>query len=198
MAKMAKKHLITLAILWIFIAGVLIQYAYAKYVSGINSNTIIGIAAWDLTINNSNIINQSDFSQSLTLIFPGDQYYNANCVVPGAVGYFDLTIDCSNVTLPFRYTVTSSFAAGNNILDMEIIGYALDGDYNNITYLNSGNPNAAHRVPANVNSSTMRVYIQWVDGGQNEALNDLADTNVAISSGRTVIQAHVSFEQLMS
>ena len=193
---MSKKTLIILAILWIIILAFIIQYTYAKYLSDITTNTSIGIATWDLSLNNTNVIEESDFSEYLTLTFPGNEYYNADCVVPGAIGYFDLTIDSSNVTLAFRYTVTASFAAGNDIQDMKIIGYALDGNYQNITYLTNSVPNAAHRVSANENSSTMRVYIQWVDGDQNEALNDIDDTNIAKTSGKTVIKANVSFEQM--
>ena len=193
---MSKKTLLVLGILWIMISFFIIQYTYAKYISGFTTNTNVGISNWDLALNNSNIINQSDFSQHLTLVFPGSEYYNANCVVPGAIGYFDLTVDSSNVTLPFKYTVTTSFSAGNSIQDMEIIGFSLNGDNTNITYLDNIVTEASNTVLATDNSSSMRIYVQWVDGGQNEALNDIADTEVAKIDGKTVIVANVSFDQM--
>ena len=191
---MSKKSLLLLILLWIVISVFIIQYTYAKYVSGVTTNTSIGVSNWDLTINNYNVINNSDFSQNLSLVFPGGTYYNANCVVPGAIGYFDITIDATNVTLPFRYTVTSSFASGNNIQDMEIVGYSTDGG-NTITNLSNAVPTASTIVAANATSSSMRVYVQWVDGGQNEIMNDIVDTNVAKTQGKTVISATVTFEQ---
>ena len=111
-------------------------------------------------------------------------------------GYFDLTVDSTNVNVNFKYTVTTSFASGNSIADMQIIGYSLNGNNETITYLDNYHPTATNQVSASSNSSSMRVYVQWVDGVANEVLNNAQDTAVAISGGKTAINANVSFEQL--
>ena len=192
---MSKKITTTLAILWIMICFFIIQYTYAKYVTGIASSTNAEVATWSLTLNNQDILSNADFSTNLSLVFPGSEYYNANCVVPGAIGYFDLEVDSTNVTVPFKYTVTTSFATGNAITDMEIIGYSLNGS-NTITYLDNYHPSATNNVSAVTNSSSIRVYVQWVDRTANENLNDIQDTAVATSHGSTIISVNVLFEQV--
>ena len=192
---MSKKYIVILAILWLLICFFVIQYTYAKYITGLSTNTSAAIGQWKLALNNVDIMNNSDFSTTLNLVFPGNSYYNANCVVPGAIGYFELTVDSSNVTVPFRYTVTTSFASGNDITDMEIIGYSLDGS-NTITYLDNLHPSAMNVVNASTNSSSIKVYVQWVDGTVGENLNDIQDTAIAKSSGKTAITANVLFEQI--
>ena len=111
-------------------------------------------------------------------------------------GYFDLTVDSTNVNVNFKYTVTTTFASGNSISDMQIIGYSLNGNNNSITYLDNSHPTATNQVSYSANTSSMRVYVQWVDGTSNETLNNYQDTLVAINHGQTAITATVTFEQL--
>ena len=85
---MSKKFSLAIAILWVLISFFIIQYTYAKYISGISTNANASIATWDLTLNTQDILTNSDFTQNLTLTFPGSTYYNANCVVPGAIRLF--------------------------------------------------------------------------------------------------------------
>ena len=79
---------------------------------------------------------------------------------------------------------------------MQIIGYSLNGNNNTITYLDNAHPTATNQVSYSATTSSMRVYVQWVDGTANENLNDVQDTAIAINHGHTAITANVSFEQL--
>jgi hypothetical protein len=192
---MKKKVLLILACMWIIISFLVIKSTYAKYLSKLDADTNVNIASWKIRLNNQDIISNSDFSQNLELIFPGTNYANANVVVPRANGYFDLTVDASEVNLKFKYSVTCTLPSGNEIADMKISGYALEGNYNNIITVNSSLTAVEREVPASATSSTMRVFVQWEDGA-GTVLDDDDDTAIALQAKKARVQANVHFEQL--
>ncbi len=82
---MKKRVLLILALLWFIISFLVIRVTYAKYLSSIDSNASIGISAWKVKLNTQDVIENSDFSENLELIFPGDDYYTEDTIVPGAL-----------------------------------------------------------------------------------------------------------------
>ena len=85
---MKKRLLLFIAFLWFLCSFLLIQATYAKYLSSISSSTDVGIASWKIVLNNQDIIQNSNFSNNLNLVFPGNSYYSANTIVPGAMRIF--------------------------------------------------------------------------------------------------------------
>ena len=113
-------------------------------------------------------------------------------------GYFDLIVDTSEVDLAVKYTVTATLLNTNEIADCKIIGYSFSGQIDTITYLNDSNTEVQGSVAAEYDSSTIRIYVSWDDNEETESLNDTQDTSIALNSGKAVIQANVSFEQLIN
>lgn len=113
-------------------------------------------------------------------------------------GYFDLVVDTSEVNLAVRYTVTVTVPSSSNISDIKIVGYSFPGQTNNITYLQNNSNTVSSSAAANISTSTMRIYISWNDDTQTESMNDIQDTQVALNSGKGVVQASVLFEQLVN
>ncbi len=113
-------------------------------------------------------------------------------------GYFDLIVDTSEVDLAVKYTVTATLLNTNEIADCKIIGYSFPGQIDTITYLNDSNTEVQGSVAAEYDSSTIRIYVSWDDNEETESLNDTQDTSIALNSGKAVIQANVSFEQLIN
>lgn len=85
---MKKKVLFILACFWLIISFLIIKSTYAKYLSTINSNANISISAWRIKLNTQDIMSNSNFTQNMNLIFPGDNYYVADNIVPGALRLF--------------------------------------------------------------------------------------------------------------
>lgn len=192
---MKKRIFLVLACIWFFVSFFIIKQTYAKYITAITGSTNVGISLWDISINNQNIINQSDFSRNLTLEFPGDTYYIENVAVPGAVGYFDINIDSSNVSLAFDYTVTASVNENSDVTDLKVIGYSFDGGINT-TYLNNSSEAITSSVATNINYSSIRVYVQWDDTTTGvTAMNDIADTLAAVGNGNAIMDVNILFEQ---
>lgn len=191
---MKKKFLLIIACIWLIISFFIIRYSYAKYLTTIDSNTNILIDQWKLILNNQDITLNSDFSQNLSLTFPGSEYYLGNCIVPGSIGYFDLNINSSNVSLAFKYTISLGLDEDNQIDDVKIIGYSYPGITNDITYINSSSNQIISTCNKDVNSTIIRVYISWNDDN-TATLTDAQDTAIALNSGTAIVNAHVLFEQ---
>ena len=194
---MKRKILFVIASVWVLISFLLVITTYAKYLSSIDNNTNVSIAVWNIVLNNQNIIKNDDFSQNVSLEFPGDTYRDANVIVPGSIGYFDLVIDTSEVTIPFQYSVTVEPDETNEIDDVEVIGYSLNGNNNSITYLDSTHTDISNTAVAGNATSSIRVYIQWNDTVAN-ITNDIVDTELALSAAKAVVLVTVDFEQIMA
>ncbi len=160
---MKKRIIFVFACLWLIISFFIIKYTYAKYLSSIDSNSNISIDGWKIILNNQDIMQNSDFSQNLELVFPGNDYSRENCIVPGAVGYFDLNIDSSNVFLPFRFTVTLDVPEENEINDVKIIGYSYPGKIDYITYTDDSSNSINSSCARDVDSLLIRIYVSWDD-----------------------------------
>ncbi|MBR3134351.1 MAG: hypothetical protein IKG56_02705 [Clostridia bacterium] len=193
---MKKKIILFFAFVWLIISLLIIRSTYAKYLSSIDSNANFAIDGWKILLNNQDIIQNSDFSQTLNLIFSENDYYDPDYIVPSAMGYFDLVIDSSNISLAFKYTITVSGTSVNDISDVKVAGYSYPGLQENITYLTSDQTSIVGSSASSVNSSTIRVYVTWNDDHDTETLNDIEDTAIAISNGKAVIEANIVFEQL--
>lgn len=195
---MKKKILLILALLWFIISFLIIRITYAKYLSSIDSNANIGISAWKIKLNTQDVLQNNDFSQNLDLNFPGNEYYSEDTIVPGALGYFDLAIDTSEVNLAVRFKITATNATNSDISDLKIIGYSYPGQQNNITYLENGANEVQSSAASSVNSSTIRVYVSWNDDSNTENLNDVQDTQIALNNGKAIVSVNVLFEQLVN
>ena len=194
---MKKKILFVLACVWFIITFLLVQVAYSKYLTSFDASASVQIAVWNIVLNNQNIIQNDDFSSNVTLTFPGDQYRAANYIVPGAIGYFDLVIDTSEVSIPFIYTVTVVPSDDNEIDDIKAIGYSINGNNNVITNLDATHTQIQNSASAGDLVSSIRVYVKWEDEDVNQFLNNIADTNIALDEGIASIDVTVNFEQIM-
>ena len=82
---MKKRILLILACFWLIISFLIIKSTYAKYLSTINSNANISISAWRIKLNTQDVMQNADFTQNMNLIFPGNDYYLEDTIVPGAL-----------------------------------------------------------------------------------------------------------------
>ena len=85
---MKKKVLLINALVWLIVSFLIIRVTYAKYLSTLDSSADIDISGWKIVLNTQDIIQNSNFSQNLSLVFPGDNYYVENVIVPGAMRIF--------------------------------------------------------------------------------------------------------------
>lgn len=191
---MKKRIFLILSCVWLILSFVVIKTTYAKYLTSIDGNTSVSISTWKLLLNNQDIINEEDFSSNISLVFPETAYSIENYIVPGSIGYFDLNVDCSDVSLYFKYIVDCTFEENNEINDLKVIGFSVEGNNSSITYLDDINTQVINYVLPDSTFSSMRVYVQWNDDLTN-TLDDSEDTLLALSNALGEVQVNVRFEQ---
>ena len=194
--KQKKLIFLILGCIWIIISFFIIKSTYAKYLSAVDANTNANISSWNIVVNNQDITQNSDLSSVIDLTFPETNYNMANVLVPGGIGYLDLNIDCSNVSVPFQYTVTCSSAEGTEIDDFIIYGYSVSPELQRIFQVDEDHNMATDRIEANVTSKTIRIFIKWNDNPETENLNDIQDTSISLLNQSGKVQVNINFTQL--
>ncbi len=185
-----KKAILMLACVWFIISFSVIQTTYAKYVTNFDTNANITISYWNILVNTRNISQNSDITSAITPVFPGDEFSEANVIVPGSTGYFDLSIDSTNVNTDFSVTVTASINENSDLTyDFAISGYSFDNGAN-ITSLSNTSSFSANIIAA-INTTTIRVYTTWTDDG----LDSTEDTALGISGGDAILDVTLTFNQ---
>lgn len=115
---------------------------YSRYVADTTGNLKMSFAQWQILVNNNDITNNSTSSIILKPVIEENKYIENNKIAPSSSGYFDISIDPSNVDVAFNYSITLD-VVNENIPDLIITKYAiLDNDYketDTITYKNIEN-----------------------------------------------------------
>lgn len=186
-----KKALLLLACIWFIITFSVIQTTYAKYVTNLDANANISISYWNILVNNQNIVENSDISATMNAVFPGNEFMKNDVIVPGAVGYFDLNIDSSNVTVPFSTTVTTSINEASALTtDFVVAGYSINnGEIIELVDTNSFSCD----ISLDTDSTIIRIYIIWLDDG----LDSVEDTALGIAGGTAILDVSLNFEQII-
>lgn len=185
---------------------------YSRYVADTTGNLKIAFAQWQILVNNSDITNNTTSSVVLNPIINKNEYVENNKLAPSSSGYFDISIDPTNVDVAFNYEITLS-VVNDNIPDLMISKYAiLDKDYqegNTITYNNIENNKITGSldldkiasgtdeiIESNFEPFIIRVFFEWYEG-ESEQMNDKEDTLIATSTDETELEisAEIKFEQ---
>ena len=188
-----KKAFLLLACIWFIITFSVIQTTYAKYVTNLDANANIAISYWNILVNNQDISENPDISAVMTAVLPGSEYAKPDVLVPGSLGYFDLNIDLSQVTVTFTLTVTTSINEASFLTtDFLVVGYSFDNG-NTIQDLIDTNTFSCD-VGADVDNTTIRVYTVWDDDG----LDSTEDTLLGIQGGTAILDVNLHFDQIIN
>jgi hypothetical protein len=174
----------------------MIQDSYAKYVSSAGATSDLTIAKWAFTVNNQDVLTNSDFSSTITPTFPGSTYIATGYIAPSSEGYFEIEIDSSNVDVTFRETIGLELADTNTVTDLEITGYSLNGG--NVVSLSGNNPTIVteHSLNEQNTVNTYTIYVRWKEG-TGETMNNAADTQAA-KNGVASVAITIDFLQTTS
>lgn len=186
-----KKAFFMLACVWFIVTFSIIQTTYAKYVTNLAANANISISYWNLVVNTIDIIENSDISEKMEVVLPGNTYALENVIVPGATGYFDLNIDSSNVTVPFSVKLASSINEASTLTkDFVVSGYSINGgeivELTDITTF-------SYNIAKDIDSTLIRIYTTWIDDG----VDSKEDTALGISGGTAILDVNLQFEQII-
>ena len=171
----------------------LVQDTYAKYITSTDATSNFTIARWSFLVNNQDIINNNNFSNTIIPIFDENQNIKNGVIAPTSTGYFDITIDSSNVGVSFDEEITLSKNNTNTVDDIVFTGYKKNDDEiiefaNNTTSITT-----THLLNEEKTVNTYRIYIKWNDS-EGSTMNNAADTQASIN-GIAAIKVNLRFIQ---
>ena len=193
-----KKILILLTVICLAIAIISFILIYAKYTTSANSQTDVPIARWNILVNNISIKDQSDISQTLQPIFPGNENIAENIIAPTAEGYFDLYFDYNDVDVSFKYTISLTPSEESSVRDIVATGYSVEvGEVINFTNYNE---NITDNISLDNPTRTrkIRVYVKWDDDSNTATMDNYADTESALSGNPALFNVNVTFDQTIA
>lgn len=191
---------------------------YSRYVADATGNLKMSFAQWQILINNEDITNNKSASIVLTPVIDENNNVKNNKIAPSSTGYFDISIDPSNVDVSFNYNITLN-VLNENMPDLMITKYAIlkndfdekkdTIDYNEIeNNLISGSldlkditvaTNSDEIEEPSFEPFTIRICFEWYEG-KDEKMNDEADTLIALDAenNELEIEAKIKFEQKLN
>ena len=201
MDKLNKKF--TILIIGLILLTILLGFAliYAKYISSAYGNTKMAIARWDIKVNNLSIKDNTNISNTLKPIFPGNSNIAANIIAPTAEGYFDLNFDFTGADVSFKYEITPSVDSSSSVKDLVATGYSIadnGGEFGDRVNLENYNDKISDTILLNspVKKRTIRIYILWNDDETSQEMSDDEDTNSTKSEKDPLFHVNIIFTQV--
>ena len=191
-----RKFRLLLACISLLILVNLVQETYAKYVSSADATSNLTIARWAFTVNNQDIIANSNFSNTIVPIFDQNANIDSDVIAPTSTGYFDITIDSSNVGVSFDEVITLAASSSNTVADLVFTGYKKNDDAIVSFGENATSLTTTHLLGETNTTNTYRFYIAWIDG-TGEAMDNEADTE-ASQTGTAAVSVNIRFIQKAS
>ena len=188
--KIKRKIVFFIALMSLFYCVSLMQETYAKYVSSASANAELTIARWNILVNSQDIVDNSNFSSTITPTFAGTTHIKNGIIAPTAEGYFDITINGSNTDVSFDYAISLSLASANTVSDLVITKYVID----NVEYNYSSGITGSILLNDQTRSKTITVYVKWDDTAATETMDNEDDTAATVN-GVAAIRVDVNVVQ---
>ena len=197
MAKIIKnrKFRLLLACISLLLLVDMIQDSYAKYVSSAEGESTFTIASWTFLVNQQDVVSNNDFSTTILPVIDPNNNIKAGTIAPTSTGYFDITIDSSNVEVAFDEEISLSTSASNTVDDIIFTGYKLNNSASIIEFQNTTNPTITvnHNLNEQQTVNTYRFFIEW-DDGVNETMDNADDVD-ASANGVASVSVNLHFIQ---
>lgn len=173
--KTKRKIIFFVALMSLLYCITIMQDTYAKYVSSAVENAELTIARWSILINDQDVVNESNFSDTISPVFAGSTNIASDVIAPTAQGYFDLVLNGTNTDVSFRYTVSID-TTDCAVDDLIITGYTVDGT----TYTFDGSDVTGTVLlndPSRVKN--IRFNVEWNDNALTQTMDNAADTTAS-------------------
>ena len=173
----------------------LFQSSYAKYRRGISGSVTGDIANWNIKVNGEDIANKKTLTSTIEPVFPEDENHNEGVIAPGSEGYYTITIDSSEVDVPFLCTIHSDVSLDSSITDLKTLSYEINptNTENRLTY--SSDTGIVQQIPRNTAQTVFKIYLVWDD--ETGTMDNQADTSVAVSdTSKALMKVTLHFTQI--
>ena len=169
---------------------------YAKYLTTAEGSTTLTIASWNILVNDLSIKSNTDISNTIVPVFPGNEHIASNIIAPSVEGYFDLNLDVSDADVSFKYEISVTCDENSSVQDLVTTGYSID-DSEKILFENYNEP-ITEVIPlsSNIETRKIRVYLKWNDDENSQTMTNDDDTISTTSENPALMHVNVSFTQI--
>lgn len=177
--KINRRVKIFIALLSLLYLITLVQDTYAKYTSSANANTNITISRWNILVNDQDIKNNSNFTNTIKPTFEENENIASGVIAPTSKGYFDIIIDGTKTDVSFQYNINLALSSLNTVSDLKLTNYKVNDD---TTLHQIENNVISNQVLYNSDNKIIkyRIFVEWIDG-ETETMNNEADTEATIN-----------------
>ena len=190
-----KKIVILIILILIAILVFFLIQIFAKYLTSASGDTSMNVARWNILVNNISIKNNTDISNTLTPVFPGNENIASGIIAPTAEGYFDLNFDFSSADVSFQYEISTTVNENSSVKDLVTTGYSVDdGEKINFDEVNLPINNTIN-LADNIKTQKIRIYVKWNDD-ENASMDNSADTIATTSENPALLNVNISFTQI--
>lgn len=190
-----KRYKIFIALIALLYLISAVSETYAKYTTNAEASTNISIARWNILINNQDIRNNSNFSNTISPTIDTNSNIATGVIAPTSTGYFDVIINGNNTDVSYQYTLTIDHPDNNTVTDFNITKYTINDDPTEYTF---------DHLPETINNNilvdqenkieSIRFYVEWTEG-DGENLDNHGDTQQTIN-GLALFKINVNVIQL--
>lgn len=173
----------------------MIQDTYAKYISSADAVKNFTIARWSFLVNSQDVLSNSNFSNTIIPTFDTNANIANGVIAPTSTGYFDVTINSTNVDVAFDEIITLSQGDNNTVSDLKFTGYKKNNDAI-VSFTNSTTITNIHPKDEQNRTNTYRFYIEWFDG-TGETLDNYDDADES-RNGIASVKVNIQFIQRAS
>ena len=193
--KSYKKCILLIILIFILILIFFLIQIFAKYLTSASGDTAMNVARWNILVNDISIKSNTDISNTLAPVFPGNEHIASNIIAPTAEGYFDLNFDFSDADVSFEYEILTTVDENRVVKDLVTTGYSID-DGEKITFEQVNSPIKDTILLADtVETQKIRVYVKWNDD-ETATMDNVADTMATTSETPALLHVNISFTQI--
>ena len=167
----------------IFIIIVLLAFlylgvnTYSKYRKQVAAKGEATVARWLIKVNTEDIRGKTQLTNNITPVWDANSYVKDDLIAPGSTGYFEITIDATQVDVDFNYEIENLNDSTAALPDLIITSYQINGGTETTT---TGNK-ITGEIAKNTNSTVIKAYIKWNDDPATQSMDNQADTTADIS-----------------
>lgn len=193
--KLYKKLIILLALIVSCYLLFVVIKTFAKYSTSVSQVANMGIADWNIKVNNSTIQSGQPATFTIQPVLPGSTHIASGIMAPTAEGYFNLALDYTDVDVSFAYSIDIQPNQNSSVSDLKVLSYAIDGGQSTPFNSNSGIGDTIYYNNA-TRTRTITIYIKW-DDSSSASMNNIEDTAATASTANNaLLDVTVSFVQV--
>lgn len=190
-----KKFILLITLILILTLILVLIQIFAKYLTSASGDATMTVARWNILVNDLSIKENTDISNTLAPVFPGNGNIADGIIAPTAEGYFDLNFDFSDADVSFKYEITTTVDENSSVKDLVTTGYSID-DGEKIVFDELNSPIIdTILLTDEIDTQKIRVYVKWNDD-ETATMDNEADTIATTSDTPALLHVSISFTQI--